>query len=95
MLQEIGTIRKEVLSPDRGCGLSILAGRELTHREQQVWSLMAAGWSDAQIAELLALNPLTVRFHATNAIAKLGPASAPRRSYPGGNGRPANSSSNR
>ena len=92
MLQEITTIRKEVLSMDCGSGLSILAGQALTHREQQVWSLMTAGWSDAQIAELLTLNPLTVRFHGANAIAKLGQtpcreaANWPRRSRSGGNG---------
>jgi DNA-binding NarL/FixJ family response regulator len=35
---------------------------------------MTAGWSDAQIADLLFLNSLTVRFHLTNAVAKLGAA---------------------
>jgi DNA-binding NarL/FixJ family response regulator len=75
MLQQIATIHEDVLVQDRRSGLSILAGQDLTRREQQVRSLVKAGWSDAQIADLLSLNPLTVRFHATNAMAKLGQSS--------------------
>jgi len=74
MLQEITTVRDYALGSDRCTDLSILAGQELTPREYQVWSLMEAGWSHAQIADLLFLNPLTVRFHLTNAVAKLGAA---------------------
>ncbi len=75
MLQQIATIHEDVRVQDRGSGLSVLTGQHLTRREQQVWSLMTAGWSDAQIADLLTLNPLTVRFHLTNAMAKLGQTS--------------------
>jgi NarL family two-component system response regulator LiaR len=71
MLQEIAAVRDYPLGTDCCPDLSLLAGQELTHREYQVWSLMEAGWSDAQIADLLFLNPLTVRFHLTNAVAKL------------------------
>jgi len=93
MLQEIAAIRERPLGLDHSADLSLLAGQELTPREYQVWSLMGAGWSDAQIADLLFLNPLTVRFHLANAIAKLGTASRReaealvRRSYPAQDGR--------
>ena len=62
-------------TPDRRTGPSVLADKDLTPREQEVWLLMAGGWSDAQIAERLALNCLTVRFHLSNVLAKLGAAS--------------------
>jgi len=96
MLQGMTTMREDVFVQDRCSGLSILAGQDLTRREQQVWSLMTAGWSDAQIADLLTLNPLTVRFHITNATAKLGQtrrqavADWPRRSRLSEENKPAN-----
>ena len=96
MLQGMTTMREDVFVQDRCSGLSILAGQDLTRREQQVWSLMTAGWSDAQIADLLTLNPLTVRFHITNAMAKLGQtrrqavADWPRRSRFSEDNKPAN-----
>jgi DNA-binding NarL/FixJ family response regulator len=74
MLQQITAVRNYPLGPNCCTELSILAGQELTPREYQVWSLMEAGWSDAQIADLLFLNSLTVRFHLANAVAKLGAA---------------------
>ena len=77
MLQEMTAVGEHRLSSDWCSDQSILAGQALTPREYQAWSLMTAGWSDAQIADLLFLNPLTVRFHLTNAIAKLG--AVPRR----------------
>ena len=36
---------------------------------------MSSGASDAEIAEMLALNSLTVRLHMSNALVKLGCAS--------------------
>jgi len=63
-----------VLGPDPSGDLSSLAGEALNPREYQVWSLVSGGWSDTQIADLLFLNPLTVRFHLASAIAKLGAA---------------------
>ena len=75
MLQAMTAVGEHTLSSDWCSDQSILAGQALTPREYQAWSLMTAGWSDAQIADLLFLNPLTVRFHLTNAIAKLGTAS--------------------
>ena len=43
-----------------------------TSRERQVLSLLAAGATDEQIAELLDLSPATVQTHVRNAKAKLG-----------------------
>lgn len=74
MLQEITAAHGYLLSPECSGGLSILAGQALTPREYQVWSLMTAGWSEAQIADLLFLNSSTVRFHLANVVAKLGTA---------------------
>jgi DNA-binding CsgD family transcriptional regulator len=44
----------------------------LTRREAQVLSCLAAGRSNAEIAELLVISPATVRKHLENAYAKLG-----------------------
>ena len=74
MLEEVVSVHGCAFGPDRFSDPSSFVGQALTRREYQVWSLMTAGWSDAQIAGLLCLNPLTVRFHLTNAIAKLGTA---------------------
>ena len=74
MLQEMTAVGEHTLSSDWCSDQSILAGQALTPREYQAWSLMTAGWSDAQIADLLFLNSLTVRFHLANAVAKLGAA---------------------
>jgi DNA-binding NarL/FixJ family response regulator len=71
MLQ-ITFAQEDNCAPDRPTGLSVLAGKDLTSREQQVWLLMAGGCSDAEVAERLALNCLTVRVHLSNALAKLG-----------------------
>ena len=74
MLEEMTAVRDYVLGPDPTGNLSCLAGEALTPDEYQVWSLVSGGWSDAQIADLLFLNPVRVRFHLSNAIAKLGAA---------------------
>jgi len=75
MLREITFTQENNRTPDRWSGLSVLAGKDLTRREQEVWQLMAAGHNDAEIAERLALNPLTVRVHLSNVLDKLGAAS--------------------
>jgi DNA-binding NarL/FixJ family response regulator len=75
MQQETTLIQEDNRTPDRRTGLSVLSGRPLTLREQEVWLLMAGGWSDAEIADRLALNCLTVRVHLCNVLAKLGAAS--------------------
>jgi len=74
VLGEIATVHKCVLSSNRSRDLSSLAGEALTHDEFQIWSLVAGGWSEAQIADLLFLTPLAVKYHLTNAITKLGVA---------------------
>jgi DNA-binding CsgD family transcriptional regulator len=43
-----------------------------TSREREVLSLLAAGATDEQIAEMLELSPATVQTHVRNAKAKLG-----------------------
>jgi DNA-binding CsgD family transcriptional regulator len=67
--------REGVVVPDRATAPSLLAGKALSAREREVWRLMAEGCSDAEIADRLALNGLTVRFHLSNVLAKLGAAS--------------------
>jgi DNA-binding CsgD family transcriptional regulator len=47
-------------------------GRMPTARERQVLALLAAGSTDTEAAELLALSPATVQTHVRNAKAKLG-----------------------
>ena len=74
MLQ-IAFAQEDIRAPDRRTGASVLTGKDLSPREQEVWLLMAGSWSDAEIAERLALNRLTVRFHLSNVLAKLGAAS--------------------
>jgi DNA-binding CsgD family transcriptional regulator len=75
MLQERTHTHGEPSGHDIGLGLSVLARTDLTRREREVWLLMASGASDAEIAEMLALNSLTVRVHMSNALIKLGCAS--------------------
>jgi DNA-binding CsgD family transcriptional regulator len=101
MLQEIAIVDEDRYTADRGTGLSFLAGKPLTPREQEVWLLMAAGRSDAEVAERLALNCLTVRFHLSNVLVKLGAVSRPeavvlaKQSHRAHNGRPGNGSARR
>lgn len=75
MLQEMTLAREGIYIFDRPSGLSFLAGKPLSAREREIWLLMAGGCSDAEIAERLALNCLTVRFHLSNVLDKLGAAS--------------------
>ena len=52
--------------------VSVLRGQELTQSERSVLQLGAAGMSEAEIAEQLGLNCLTVRVFGSNARLKLG-----------------------
>ena len=72
MLQERTYTHSEPSGHDPSLGLSVLARTDLTRREREVWLLMASGAGDAEIAEMLALNSLTVRVHMSNALVKLG-----------------------
>ena len=72
MLQERTYTHGEPYSHDSSLGHSVLARTDLTRRERAVWLLNASGASDAEIAEMLALNSLTVRLHMSNALIKLG-----------------------
>jgi DNA-binding NarL/FixJ family response regulator len=44
---------------------------QLTHREQEVLSLLAAGHTDRKIAESLTISPRTVNRHMSNIFVKL------------------------
>ncbi|MFI6900210.1 response regulator [Nonomuraea sp. NPDC050394] len=44
---------------------------ELTRREQEVFTLVARGLTNSQIAERLSLSPVTVRTHVDNVLGKL------------------------
>ena len=56
----------------RDPGLWILARRDPSPRECEVWTLLAKGYGDPEIADRLGLNCLTVRFHVANLLVKLG-----------------------
>lgn len=53
-------------------GFAILAQQDLTAREREVWALVVGGCTDTEIAEQLMVNSLTVRFHISNLLIKLG-----------------------
>lgn len=72
MFQDLSNAPHQSPAPDQSLGLAFLARRKLTAREREVWTLMAAGCSDAEIAQRLAVNDLTVRFHVSNLFVKLG-----------------------
>lgn len=72
MMQGLHITPGHSTAPDQSQGLRFLARRELTPREREVWGLMARGCSDAEIAQRLAVNGLTVRFHVSNLFVKLG-----------------------
>lgn len=44
---------------------------QLTHRELEVLGLLAAGYTDRKIAELLTISPRTVNRHTFNIFVKL------------------------
>jgi len=73
-MQQESSTRTEICAPG-GCGTaSVLMGKELTPRERRVLRLMSAGMDDAQIAQELSVNILTVRVLGSNALMKLGVA---------------------
>jgi DNA-binding NarL/FixJ family response regulator len=49
-----------------------LAGEALTRREQDVVRLLAAGYSDRQIASALGITPGTAAVHVHHVLRKLG-----------------------
>ncbi|SFO82336.1 helix-turn-helix transcriptional regulator [Amycolatopsis rubida] len=51
-----------------------VGGRPLSRRETQIAELVAAGYSDRQIAAALGIAPPTLRTHLSNAFAKAGAA---------------------
>jgi DNA-binding CsgD family transcriptional regulator len=101
MLEQVTIVDEDRYTAEQRIGLSFLAGKPLTPREKEVWLLMAAGRSDAEIAEWLALNCLTVRFHLSNVLLKLGAISRQeavvlaQRSLKANGGRPGNGSPRR
>jgi DNA-binding NarL/FixJ family response regulator len=64
VIAEFAARAKEPLS---GVDLS-----ELTEREREIMALVAAGMSNADIAERLVVSPATVKTHVNRAMAKLG-----------------------
>ncbi|CAM5259194.1 MULTISPECIES: response regulator transcription factor [Streptomyces] len=65
-------ITRFLAAPDPGGGPAPVAGlTALTQREREVMALAAHGKSNAEIAEMLVLSPLTVRSHIQRAMAKL------------------------
>ncbi len=61
----------ERLTPG-GAGSGGGAPGELTAREREVWSLIAAGLSNGAIAKRLSLSANTVKFHVQHLFSKLG-----------------------
>jgi pimeloyl-ACP methyl ester carboxylesterase/DNA-binding CsgD family transcriptional regulator len=61
----------EFLDGEIAAGAPLRAGQELSGRELEVLRLVAAGLSDAEIAERLQLSPHTVHRHVANVRAKL------------------------
>jgi len=71
-MQDLNNAHRHSFAPDQGPGPWFLAQQELTAREREVWTLMVRGYSDTAIAQRLAVNNLTVRFHVSNLLVKLG-----------------------
>jgi DNA-binding NarL/FixJ family response regulator len=58
--------------PDRGIEAPVDGLEELTARENEVLRLVAAGLTNAEIAERLHLSPLTAKTHVSRILMKLG-----------------------
>jgi NarL family two-component system response regulator LiaR len=67
------TVAPEVMSAlvDVAAGID-LYDYGLTEREIEILALIARGWSNAVIAQNLDISPLTVKFHVSNILSKLG-----------------------
>jgi NarL family two-component system response regulator LiaR len=68
-----------VLGPEAAAALARAVGEprvgdDLSERERQVLSLVAAGLSNGQIAERLSITRATVKFHVGSILGKLGVA---------------------
>jgi LuxR family maltose regulon positive regulatory protein len=55
--------------------VSSTLGASLTHREQEILRLVAAGASNQEIAQTLVISLATVKKHVSNLLSKLGVAS--------------------
>jgi DNA-binding NarL/FixJ family response regulator len=64
----------EVLSSNQSSTPPALAGSGLSHREVEVLRLIAAGKSNAQIADELVISQNTVIRHVSNIFGKIGAA---------------------
>ncbi len=67
-----GSFSPKVDPPPSADLRSTYAGPDLSPRERAVLAMMAAGLNMGQIAEQLAVNALTARFHVENVLLKLG-----------------------
>jgi len=76
MQMELTVPHAETRTSDWTGDVAVLRGRELTPREWSVLQLESEGMSEAEIAEELGLNCLTVRVFGSNALMKLSAARA-------------------
>jgi len=60
-----------VFADERRAGRAAQPFPTLTDREREILSMIAAGWSNADIARRLVLSDKTVRNHVSNVFAKL------------------------
>jgi DNA-binding NarL/FixJ family response regulator len=51
--------------------LAARVDRALSPREQEIFRMLARGWSNAELAERLFLSPATVKTHVQRILAKL------------------------
>jgi NarL family two-component system response regulator LiaR len=73
---------RRVLGPEAADALALAVGEpkvggDLSEREREVLALVAAGLSNGQIAERLAVTRATVKYHVGSILGKLGVATRP------------------